>query len=147
MQNSKFFICATLMVVIIIGILFLWIIWGKSSDSDIQPPPKLSAADCGEILDACQVSTTLKLDSCKKDFAEKRLHEALGKPLEIPTCRDLHFTLSSRCPASCQLDYDTVIAVPGRIVIEGSDIPDESGRCAYTGTRQVSVRASCRPIP
>ncbi len=146
MDDTKIAVYALLTLVLVVVAMTIWS--GRESPMEtvaVELPKPIQAVECGVFVDSCRIKVSLKLDRCEEAAAEKQLHEMLGRPLEMPECRDLVESLGKRCRAGCSLDASSILTVPGRILLKGSDVPDESGRCNYTGLRQVSVRASCQP--
>lgn len=131
---------------------FYFFTWSPSEKKIVSPISFLQqekskptvGGDCGDLVSQCVAVAETKLTGCIKSEAKAKLGELLAAPLKSPACDDARQKMESQCEPGCQLDFSSILVVPGEIRISTISQPDEFGQCLVRGSRPVSVRGRCQ---
>ncbi|OVE80042.1 hypothetical protein BVY02_01595 [bacterium J17] len=142
------------LLIVLVGFL-LWFI--SSENSPIRSFESIDASDtmaavgavftpveCGKVIGDCVAEVEVKIDSCVPKKAKEVIDAQLSRPLETEPCRDLELSLRASCAANCELDFSSLLVVPGKARYFLQPTADEFGSCLARGKKPVSVRGTCK---
>lgn len=100
------------------------------------------AVACGPVIDQCRATAEAKVSQCSQGGARTKIESLLSKPLQAEGCLDIEQRLNSQCARGCELDYMSLLVVPGDLEI--SLEPGEGEGCLARGQQVVTVHGKCR---
>ena len=108
--------------------------------------PLAGKSNCGEFVERCIARGEVNIDGCDDALAREKLAELLRAPLQGPACAKVVKEMEANCAQGCELDYGSMVVIPGELNVAYTSTVDEFGRCQVRGSRQVSLAAHCRAI-
>ena len=132
--------------------LILGIFLSEAPDRQIeQATPKTSPEipvateniPCGRVSESCEVALTLRSEACAAEEAAEIAEISLADPMQFNECKSITQALNDKCPEDCSLVETSKLVIPGEVVVSELAPPDDSGLCAISASRKVSVQGDC----
>lgn len=134
------------------ALLLAWIVRSALNDqsAENQPTdkviaPLLSSSNCPSLVRECRARAEVRFGECDEAIGRRKVGLALGEPLDAEGCSELSRGFNEMCGPGCRLDRGNMLIIPGTLVFEFSERPDESGNCVARATQPITVRAKCLP--
>lgn len=139
------------------ALLLAWIIHSALNERPVTVPDadKVTGADrflvppsmvCPMIVRECHARAEVKFAECDEAIGRRKVGLALGDPLDADGCSELSRAFDEVCGGGCRLDRDHLLIIPGTLLFEFAERPDESGNCMARAVQPITVRGRCLPI-
>lgn len=135
------------------ALLLAWIVRSalNEQEGDAKPTdkviaPLLASSSCASLVRECRAKAEVRFSECDEAIGRRKVGLALGEPLDAEGCSELSRGFDEMCGTGCRLDRNNLLIIPGTLVFEFSDRPDESGKCLARATQPITVRAKCSPV-
>ena len=113
--------------------------------SKSQPLPL--RGKCGHVVSDCKATQVRASAACDELSLRRQIETALADPMQIEECAQAVRQLVHLCPPGCQIDYQSVLVVPGSVKSTKMEKLDDLPQCQMKGERAVTIRANCEPGP
>lgn len=145
-MKSKDAVLTTFLLVLTGLVLYLFIQVRGLPSFEVVPTERSTSTTvkyvptCGDVTGDCEAFA--QTDECSRKQARELLGQMLENPMKTQKCENIVGEIEKSCPFGCNLDYSSLIVVPGKMQFR---FREEEDRCVATGQRPVKVKATCRP--